>query len=105
MATAQQKANQVLKNLKNFRVTANRNIFVPDIMAPGFGKIIVLFNPSTEGNLTAVINGVSGSLYCGEKIPPNIWNVFELPTYPNMAINFRFSANATVSMIVIYQSE
>jgi len=85
-------------------VTANRNIFIPDVRTLGFGKISILFNSNTTGTSSAVINGIPGALNDGKEINPNTWHEFELPVYPNMAINFRFSVNATVSIIVIYQS-
>jgi len=108
MATVQQRTNStqgsVLRTLTNLRVIANRNILIPDVRAPGFGKISVLFNSNTAGTLSAVINGIPGALSNGKEISPNTWYEFDLPVYPNMSINFRFSANATVSLTVIYQN-
>jgi len=95
----------VLKTLTNLVVAANGNIFIPDdVRAPSFGKIFVLFTSNIRGTLSAVINGIPGALNDGKEISPNTWHVFELPVYPNMSINFKFSANATISIIVIYQS-
>ena len=62
MVTIQQRANStqesLLNTLTNLRATANRNILIPDIRAPGFGKISVLFHSNTAGTLSVVINGI-----------------------------------------------
>jgi len=64
----------------------------------------VLFSSNTAGTLSAVISGIPRALNSGEEISPNTWHEIELPTNPNMSLNFKFLANAAISIIVIYQS-
>jgi len=64
----------------------------------------VLFTSNTAGTLSVVINGIPGTLNSGKEISPNTWHEIELPTNPNMSLNFKFSANTTISIIIIYQS-
>ena len=86
------------KKETNKVVLANTDIFVADYDPTQYSKSVLQVMSNTEGVLSLVVDGVSGTLNSGLALTANAWYEFDISLLSGSIYNLKLSVGATMQV-------